>query len=134
VDKSHNSAEIDKRPIWIVEPKVQDGDLDMRICPLDTTSRWVSFTDTKPCTVCRGEDHKAAQCGWGMGRKFNTYWGKKKDNYGFKAFERVREKAQATPPADDDDDIINVDGSEDEMQGVEAAGQMSAEDITDQSD
>jgi hypothetical protein len=133
VDKSHNSAEIDKRPIWIVEPKLQDGDLDMRICLLDTTARLVSFMDTKPCTVCRGEDHQAVQCGWGMGKKFNMYWGKKKDNYGFKLFGKVREEAQATPPADDDD-IISIDRSKDEMQGVEAGPQESAEDSIGQSD
>ncbi|KIJ93784.1 hypothetical protein K443DRAFT_125471 [Laccaria amethystina LaAM-08-1] len=101
VDKSHNSAEIDKRPIWIVEPKVQDGDLDMRICPLDTTSRW-------------GRRSQSCAMWVGYGQKVHHVLGKEEGQL------RVQ--------------VFRENGSEDEMQGVEAAGQVSAEDITDHCD
>ncbi|KIK05250.1 hypothetical protein K443DRAFT_120589 [Laccaria amethystina LaAM-08-1] len=82
VDKGHSLTEIDKRQIWIVEPK--------------------------------------------MGRKFNRYWGKKKDNHGFRPFMKARVEIQATPPANDD--ASSIKESENKMKGVEAGPQGLTED------
>lgn len=67
-------------PIWILEAKEKDGDLEMRTAPLSGAAKVVSFTDTRPSTVCKGEDHKGPQCNWGRNDNFNMYWGKTLSN------------------------------------------------------
>lgn len=111
-----------------MEPKEKAGDLDMKARPLESSTRVVSFIDTKPCTVCKGEDHKAAQCEWGMSRRYNTYWGKNRDNRPFKptlikpAQELSKDdlpEDQEDGPSSDDESMVPMDVREDGEKAME---------------
>ena len=78
----------------------------------------MSFADTRPCTVCKGEDHKGPQCNWGRNDNFDTYWGKTFSNNASKpVFRRdgpskgkERSATQETVDSGGEIDYMAVDG------------------------
>lgn len=70
--------EMSDKAIWIVKPKEPVGELNDKVCPIEGSKRIVHFSETVPCKICKGEDHRSRDCQWNEYEKaetINTWWG-----------------------------------------------------------
>lgn len=64
-----------EKAIWIVQPEDPKGALDQKVYPIPGSNRLVVITETPPCPICSGEDHRLGNCKWKTEGIVDTWWG-----------------------------------------------------------